>query len=173
MFILANYRIVMLLMVIWFILVVYYIIILTLRLKVRITGYAIDMEGKLFKVKAIDNWQDSYFIGPSNGRLFGRKRNSGRIRGVIARLYSLSELAEYMSYPEVIAKIVEDYPNVTGAEVIEILKVYTIIDRKKSIKVKCDYKVLRNNKIKYNKNLVIEKSFNMFDDLINVLNTCK
>ena len=34
-----------------------------------------------------------------------------------------------------------------------------------------DYKIIRTNKIKYAKNLTIEKSYNMYEDLIKVLNT--
>jgi len=76
-----------------------------------------------------------------------------------------------MSHPEIVAKMVEEAPNITGAEVYEILKVYSITDKGKTVKVNCDYKILRTNKIKYAKNLTIEKAFNMFDDLIGVLNT--
>ena len=76
-----------------------------------------------------------------------------------------------MSNPEIIAKIVEDYPNVTGAEVYEVLKVYSVTDSKHSIKLVCDYKTVRTGKIKYNKKISVEKSFNQFNDLVNTFNT--
>ena len=35
--------------------------------------------------------------------------------------YSMNRSAQYMSHPEIIAKMVEEAPNVTGAEIYEIL----------------------------------------------------
>lgn len=165
----------------WLALIIYYSIILVLRLSSRMTGYATDTEGRIFKVMTINNGQGLYFGGVAAGgmidQLVGNNssigENLGGAVGVAAQLYSMNKSAKYMSHPEIVARIVESAPNITGAEVIEILKVYSIINRTKSIKIKCDYRSLRSNKIKYNKSLVIEKSFNMFDDLANALNAHK
>lgn len=163
----------------WVLLIVYYSVILGLRLMTRVTGYATDTDGRIFKVMIVNNGQGLYLGGVAVGGMIDQLiggdssigKNLGSAVGSAAELYSLNKSAEYISHPEIIAKIIESVPNVTGAEVIEILNVYSIVDRKKSIKIKCDYKYLKYNKIKYNKKLVIEKSFNMIDDLKNVLNT--
>ena len=163
----------------WLSLIIYYSIILGLRLRSRMTGYATDTEGRIFKAMTINNGQGLYFGGVAAGgmidQLVGNDSSLGESLGgavgAAAQFYSMNRSAKYMSHPEIVAKMVESAPNITGAEVIEILKVYSIINKKKSIKIKCDYRNLRNNKIKYNKSLVIEKSFNMFDDLANALNT--
>lgn len=145
------------------------------------TGYATDTEGRIFRAMTINNGQGLYIGGISAGgiidQLAGNNSNLGKnlggTVGAIAQFYSMNRSAKYMSHPEVIAKMVESAPNIIGAEVYEILKVSSIINRKKFIKIKCDYRILRNNKIKYNKKLIIEKSYNMFDDLVNALNTHK
>ncbi len=163
----------------WTFLITYFGIILGLRLRSRMTGYATDEEGRIFKAMIINNGQGLYFGGVAAGgmidQLVGNDSSLGEslggVVGAAAQFYSMNRSAKYMSHPEIVAKMVESAPNITGAEVIEILKVYSIINKKKSIKIKCDYRNLRNNKIKCNKSLVIEKSFNMFDDLANALNT--
>lgn len=165
--------------IVWLSLIIYYSIILGLRLRSRMTGYVTDTEGRIFKAMTINNGQGLYFGGVAAGgmidQLVGNDSSLGESLGgavgAAAQFYSMNRSAKYMSHPEIVAKMVESAPNITGAEVIEILKVYSIINKKKSIKIKCDYRNLRNNKIKYNKSLVIEKSFNMFDDLANALNT--
>lgn len=170
-----------LVLIAWLSLIIYYSIILGIRLRSRMTGYATDTEGRIFKAMTINNGQGLYFGGVAAGSMVDQLiggtskigENLGGAVGAATQFYSMNKSAEYMSHPEIVAKMVESAPNITGADVIEILKVYSIIDRKKSIKIKCVCKYLRNNKIKYNKNLVIEKSFNMFDDLVNVLNTHK
>lgn len=166
-------------LIVWLSLIIYYSIILNLRLRSKITGYATDTEGRIFKAMTMNNGQGLYLGGVAAGgmidQIVGNDSNLGESLGgavgAVAQFYSLNRSAKYMSHPEIVAKMIELAPNITGAEVIEILKVYSIINRKKSIKIRCDYRNLRNNKIKYNKNLVIEKSFNMFDNLETVLNT--
>lgn len=175
----SNVVMIVLVSMVWLFLIFYYSMILGLRLRSRMTAYATDVEGRIFKVMTVNNGQGLYFGGVSAGgmidQLVGNDSSLGEslggVVGAAAQFYSMNRSAKYMSHPEIVAKMVESAPNITGAEVIEILKVYSIINKKKSIKIKCDYKNLRNNKIKYNKNLVIDKSFNMFDDLIKVLNT--
>ena len=98
-------------------------------------------------------------------------RDIGGAIGAAGQFYAMNRQAQYMSHPEIVAKMVESAPNITGAEVIEILKVHSITNGKHSVKINCDYKTLRTDKVKYNKNISIEKSYNQFDDLMNVINT--
>lgn len=166
-------------MIVFMTLLIYYSVVLGLRLRTRMTGYATDTNGRIFKAMTVNNGQGLYFGGAAAGglidQLAGNDSNIGRdlggAIGAAATFYSMNRSAKYMSHPEIVAKMVESAPNITGAEVFEILNVYSITDKGKTVKVNCDYKILRTNKIKYAKNLTIEKAFNMFDDLISVLNT--
>lgn len=159
----------------------YYSILLGLRMRNRLVAYATDNNGKIYKVMSINNGEGLYFGGVAVGgmidNLVDNGGNIGRdIGGAIgagASFYAMNRQAKYMSNPELVAKIIEEFPNVTGAEIYEILRVYSISDRKSSIKVKCDYKIVRKNKVKFQKNLVIEKSYNMYEDLIRLINTHK
>lgn len=166
-------------MIIFMTLLIYYSVVLGLRMRNRMTGYATDTNGRIFKAMTVNNGQGLYFGGVAAGGLIDQLASSdsgigeslGGAVGAAAQFYAMNRSANYMSHPEIVAKMVESAPNITGAEVFEILKVHSITDKGKSIKVNCDYKILRTNKIKYAKNLTIEKAFNMFDDLIGVLNT--
>lgn len=159
--------------------IIYYSIILGIRLRTRMTGWATTSDGRIFKVYYVNNGSGLYFGGVAAGglvdQLAGKGSNLGQgIGGTIgaaAQIYSINKASKYMSNPEIIAKIVEDYPNVTGAEVYEVLKVYSVTDSKHSIKLVCDYKTVRTGKIKYNKKISVEKSFNQFNDLVNTFNT--
>ncbi|HIS91233.1 MAG TPA: hypothetical protein IAC20_06240 [Candidatus Faecisoma merdavium] len=165
--------------IIFMTLLIYYSLILGLRMRNRMTGYATDTNGRIFKAMTVNNGQGLYFGGVAAGGLIdqiagndsGIGESLGGAVGAAAQFYAMNRSAKYMSHPEIVAKIVESAPNITGAEVFEILKVHSITDQGKTVKVNCDYKILRTNKIKYAKNLTIEKAFNMFDDLISVLNT--
>lgn len=162
----------------WFSLIMFYSVVLGKRLRSRMMGFATDTDGRIYQAVTLNNGQGLYVGGLAVGgmvdRLVGNDsslgENLGGAIGAAAQFYSINKSAEYMSHPEIVAKMVESAPNITGAEVFEILKVYSIINRKKSIKIKCDYRNLRFEKIRYNKTLVIEKSFNMFGDLASALN---
>ena len=175
----ASLGIIFLFTFVWLGIIIYYSVIFGIKMRNRMVGYATDINGRIFKAMAINNGRGLYLGGVAAGGLIDKiagnnsnvGKNLGGAVGAAAQMYSMNRSANYMSQPEIISKIVESAPNISGAEVIEILKVYSIVDRKKSVKINCDYKVLRNNKIKYAKNLTIEKSYNMFEDLINILNT--
>jgi len=174
-----NFILFMLVLFGWMGILIYYSIVLGIRMRTRMTGYATDTTGRIFKAMTVNNGQGLYFGGAAAGGLIdqlagsdsGLGRNLGGAVGAAALFYAMNRSAQYMSHPEIVAKMVECAPNITGAEVFEILKVHSIIDKGKSVKINCDYKILRTNKIKYAKNLTIEKSFNMFDDLIGAINT--
>lgn len=166
-------------MIIFVTLVIYYSVLLGIRMRNRMIAYATDTNGRIFKAMAVNNGQGLYFGGLAAGGTIdqlagsdsGIGKSLGGTVGAAAQFYSMNRSAKYMSRPEIVAKMVESAPNITGAEVYEILKVYSITDKGKTVKVNCDYKILSTNKIRYAKNLTIEKAFNMFDDLISVLNT--
>ena len=104
---------------------------------------------------AINNGQGLYFSGIAAGsmidQLAGNNNNIGEnvggVIGAAAQFYSMNRSAQYMSHPEIIAKMIEDAPNVSSAEVWEILKVYLITDGKHSVKINCDYRIIRLQKL--------------------------
>lgn len=175
---LQNIVIFILLFIIFFIFLIYYSVLFGLRLKSRLIGYALDSNGRIFEALIINNGQGLYFGGIAAGslidQLIGTDSNIGSdfggIIGASAQIYSTKRSIAYMSHPEIIAKMVEEAPNITGAEVHEILKVYSIVNKKRFVEVKCDYKNIRMNKITFQKKITIEKSYNMYEDLIEELN---
>lgn len=173
-----NFIIFILMFFIWMGILIYYSALLGIRMKSRITGYATDTQGRIFKVVALNNGQGLYFGGVASGgmidQLIDNNSNIGKglggAIGAATQIYAMNRSAEYMSHPEIVAKMIESAPNITGGEVFEILKVYSIINKEKSVKINCDYKVIRTNKIRYRQNITIEKSYNMYEDLIHILN---
>ena len=158
--------------------IIYYSLILGLRLRARITGWATTDDGRIFRAMTVNNGQVLYFSGVAADRMINQLtdnnnlgKNLGGAVGAAAQFYSINRSAQYMSHPEIVAEMVEKAPNITGADVIEILKVYSITEKKHLIKVNCDFKSLRTDKVKYNKNICIEKSYNQLNDLINIINT--
>ena len=174
-----NMGLFMLIMFAFIGLIIYFSIILGLRLRARMTGWATTNDGRIFKAMTVNNGQGLYFGGAAAGglvdQLAGNNNNIGRdlggAVGAAAQFYSMNKSAQYMSHPEIVAKMVEDAPNVTGAEVWEILKVHSITNKNHSVKINCDYRIVRTGKIKYNKNMSIEKSYNQFDELMNCINS--
>lgn len=160
-------------------LIIYFSVILGLRLRTRMTGWATTDDNRIFKAMTVNNGQGLYFGGLAAGSMIDQLtdsakdigRNVGGTIGAAGQFYAMNRQAQYMSHPEIVAKMVESAPNITGAEVIEILKVHSITNGKHSVKINCDYKTLRTDKVKYNKNVSIEKSYNQFDDLMNLINT--
>lgn len=176
-----NNVLLILLLVTWMFLLIYYVILLSIRMRGKLTGYATDMEGRIFKVIMTNNGQCLYLngvaVGSMSDQIIGSHSNIGKnlggLAGATAQIYSVNRSSKYMSNPEVVAKIVESVPNISGAEVYEILKVNSILDKKKLVKVNCDYKILKTGKVKYNKIITIEKSLNSFDDLVNLIRSHK
>ena len=165
---------------IWLVMMIYFGISIGNKLRVKMTGYATDTNGRLYKAAVINSaslYVGGVYIGDLIDQLAGNNSDLGgalgEIGGAAAQFYLMDKAGEYMSNPEVVAKIIEDYANVQGAEVYEFIKVHSITEKRKKIIVNCDYKILKSNKTKYAKNITIEKSFNMFEDLMGVLNTLK
>lgn len=143
------------------------------RMGKRSIGYAASSEGRIFKVVALNTGSGLYLGGLAVGRMVGEVlddkelgTNIGGFLGFVSRIYMMNKTAKYMSNPEIVSKMVEQFPNVSGAEVYEILKVYYIKERRKTIKLKCDYNILRKNKVKYRKKVIIDKSYINYQDLI-------
>ncbi len=160
---------------------IYYSVILGIRLRTRMSGWATTEDGRIFKAMAINNGQGLFLGGIATGSLVDQLTNNsnnlgeslGGTVGAAAEFYSMNKSAQYMNHPEIIAKMVEEAPNISGAEVIELLKVYSITEKKHVIKINCDYKILRTDVVMYNKNMSIEKSYNQMNDLVNLINTHK
>lgn len=166
-------------LLVFFGLIIYFSIILGIRMRTRMSGFATTDDNRIFKAMTVNNGQGLYSGGVAAGSMIDQLANSskdigrdiGGAVGAAAQFYAMNRQAQYMSHPEIVAKMVESAPNITGAEVIEILKVHSITEGKHSIKVKCDYKTLRTDKVKYNKNLSIEKSYNQLNDLMSAINS--
>ena len=120
--------------IIFMTLLIYYSLILGLRMRNRMTGYATDTNGRIFKAMTVNNGQGLYFGGVAAGGLIdqiagndsGIGESLGGAVGAAAQFYAMNRSAKYMSHPEIVAKIVESAPNITGAEVFEILKVHSM-----------------------------------------------
>ena len=145
-------------------LIIYFSIILGLRLRTRMSGWATTDDNRIFKAMTVNNGQGLYFGGIAVGSMVDQLADSakdigrdiGGAIGAAGQFYAMNRQAQYMSHPEIVAKMVESAPNITGAEVIEILKVHSITEGKHSVKINCDYKTLRTDKVKYKKNVSIE-----------------
>ena len=151
----GSFAVFMIMMTVFMILLVYYSVVLGLRLRTKMSGWATTNDGRIFKAMAINNGQGLYFSGIAAGsmidQLAGNNNNIGEnvvgVIGAAAQFYSMNRSAQYMSHPEIIAKMIEDAPNVSSAEVWEILKVYLITDGKHSVKINCDYRIIRLQKL--------------------------
>lgn len=160
-----------------FLVIVFYVAIkFSLGMRAKLIGYATDTEGRIYQATKLNNGEELYIGGLAAGSLIDTiAKNSSNIGrdlggaiGAGAQFYTMYKSAQVMSNPEIIAKMVENGQNISGAMVIEILKVHSYIDKNRCVKLRCDYRFLKNGKIKYNKTLTIYKAYNYFNDLINI-----
>lgn len=157
--------------------VIYYAIKFNSKFRSQLMGFATDTENNVYCVTKLNNGEEFVIGGIAAGGIMDavlKDNNSfaGDMAegvGVTMALYSLKKSAKIMQNPEIIAKIVECANTTTGAEVRQILKVYNYTQNSHSVKIRCDYRVMQTGKIKYNKNITIHKSFNCFNDLINII----
>lgn len=165
-----------LLMIIFMVVLIYYSAVLGIRLRTKMSGFAIDSNGKLYKAMTTNNGEGLYFAGYSAGSLLDQILSKGDSNlggslggaiGAIAQFSAMNKSAEIMSHPEIIAKMIEQAKTITGGEVFAIENIHSCSENKNSIKIICDYRILRTDKIKYNKKIAIEKSYNYFDELKN------
>ncbi len=156
-------------------LLIYFSLMLGTRLRTRMSGFALDSNGKLYKAMTTNNGDGLYFGGLAAGKLVDKilDNNSniggtvGGALGAYAQFSAMNRAAKFMSHPEVVAQMVEQAKDITGGQVFAIEKIHSYTENKRSIKIVCDYQILKNGKMKYNKKLSIEKSYNYFEELKN------
>lgn len=157
--------------------VIYYAIKFNLKFHSQLMGFATDTNNNVYCATKLNNGEEFVIGGMAAGGIIDAvlkdsnsfAENMAEGVGAAMTLYSLNKSAKIMQNPEVIAKMVECANTTTGAEVRQILKVYNYTQSSHSVKIRCDYKIMRTGKIKYNKNITIYKSFNCFNDLMNAI----
>lgn len=157
--------------------VIWYAIRFGMKFRSQLTGFATDTNNNIYFASKLNNGE-SFVIGgmAAEGIIDGILGDSNSFAGDLAQglgtamtLYSMNKSAKIMQNPEIIARMVECANTTTGAEVRQILRVYNYIQNSHKIKIKCDYQIMRNGKIKYNKTMNIYKSYNCFNELMNIL----
>ena len=147
------------------------------KFRSQLTGFATDTDNNVYCATKLNNGEEFVIGGIAAGGVIDAVlKDSNSFAGNMAQgvgaamaLYSFNKSAKIMQNPEIIAKIVENANTTTGAEVRQILKVYNYTQNSHSVKIRCDYRIMRTGKIKYNKNITIYKSFNCFNDLMNAI----
>lgn len=157
--------------------IVYFAIKFNLKFHSKLMGFATDTNNNVYCAVKLNNGEEFAIGGLAAGKIINNivKDNNnlaGDIVGGVGAamsLYSMNKSAKIMQNPEVIAKMVECADTTTGAEVRKILKVYNYTENSHCVKIFCDYQIMKTGIIKYNKKLTIYKSFNCFNDLINII----
>lgn len=136
----------------------------------KLIGYAIDNEGNLLQVimlNHIDNVSTSgNILGQSVGGNFGQ--SVGIFSDSMDSANRLNKNMLSMSDPEFVLNAIKNAHTSENIQVFKFEKVYSIIDKKTKIMVKCDRRFIKNNKL-YKKKIIITKSYTMFDELVNCL----
>lgn len=153
----------------------YYLFEYSFKYRSRLTGFATDTNNNVYCVTKLNNGEDFVIGGMATGGIIDnilKDNNSfaGNLAegiGTAMTIYSLNKSEKIMQNPEIIARMVECATTTTGAEIKQILKIYNYTQTSHSVKIKCDYRIMRTGKIKYNKNITIYKSFNCFNELMN------
>ena len=159
------------------ILIICYAINFNLKFHSQLTGFAIDTENNIYLATKLNNGEEFVIGGMAAGEIIDKvlgKSNSfsgDLVQGVgtAMTLYTLKKSAKIMQNPEIIAKMVESANTTTGAEVRQLLKVYNYTENTHKVKIKCDYRIMRNGKVKCNKTMNIYKSYNCYNELINII----
>ncbi len=147
------------------------------KFRARITAFATDDENNVYCATKLNNGEEFAIGGLAAGNIIDRVSEKGnsilgdtvQIAGAAISIYKMNNSAKIMQNQEIIAKMVEYATTTTGAEVKQILKVYSYTQNSHKIKMRCDYKIMKTGQVKRNKNVVIYKSFNCINDLINIL----
>lgn len=145
--------------------------------KAQLTAFATDSNNNVYYVSKINNGEDYFYGGMAAGETLNTffkdsshiLGESTKLIGGIMSVRALNKSVKIMQNPEIIAQMVECADTTTGAEIIQILKVYNYTQNSHIVKIICDYRILRTGKIKYNKNIKIRKSYNCFNDLMNII----
>lgn len=158
-------------------LVIWYAISFNLKFRSQLTGFATDTENNVYFATKLNNGEEFVIGGMAAGGIIDRVLGeSNSFAGDLAQgvgtamtLYTLNKSAKIMQNPEIIAKMVECANTTTGAEVRQLLKVYNYTENAHKVKIKCDYRIMRNGKVKYNKTMNIYKSYNCYNELMNII----
>lgn len=157
--------------------IVYFAIKFSLKFRSQLMGFATDTDNNIYCATKLNNGEEFVIGGMAAGGIIDAVlKDSNSFAGNMAEglgtamtLYSMNKSAKIMQNPEIIAKMVECANTTTGAEVRQILKVYNYTQNAHRVKISCDYRIMRTGKIKYNKNITIYKSFNCFNELMNII----
>lgn len=157
--------------------IIWYAISFGIKFRVQFTGFATDTDNNVYFTSKLNNGENFVIGGiAAEGILDGILGNSDSFAGDLAKgvgtvmtLYSMNKSAKIMQNPEIIAKMVENATTTTGAQILQILKVHNYSQDSHKVKIWCDYGDMRTGKIVYNKKITIYKSYNCFNDLMNIL----
>jgi len=172
-----NFIFMMTFIIIWTLLIITYAIKAGFKMHSKLMGFATDTTNNIYCAIKLNNGEEFAIGGLAVGNIVDMAlgdNNSAlgdaiQVAGAAMALYSMDKSAKIMQNPEVISKMVEYATTTTGADVRQILKVHSYTESKHKVKIKCDYKSMRSGKIKYGKNMTIYKSYNHFNELLNLL----
>ncbi len=146
---------------------IYYVIV---KIGPTASGYAITEDNRIFKLTIFNSKVGFHYPTMMSSNNLASK-GIGTAGGLVVMSNEIKRTQELMTNEEFIAKTIEENRNVTNANIREILKVYSINEKKRFINITCDYRLKRNNKIYYKKNLKLDKSYNELNDLVSALKT--
>lgn len=148
----------------------------SIKFRSRLMGFAKDENNNIYCVNKLNNGEEFAIGGMGLGGMIKSLDEKNRLAGDTVQavgaaisIYKINNSVKIMQNPEIIAKMVEYATTTTGAEVKQILKVYSYTQNLHKVKIRCDYKLMRNGRMYYNKNITIYKSFNCFNDLMNII----
>lgn len=162
--------------------IVYSIALVYIRKKAKTIAFATTNDGKIYRAAAL-NGSGLYINKVSINEFSDDLKNSLNFVGILTgsalapffAILSLNRSAKYMANPKVVKILVDNAQEVTGAQMMEILKVHSIQVGRHSIKIKCDYNFcnaqMSSNKQVTNATVRIDKSYANLDYLLKLLET--
>lgn len=158
-----------------FMVAIYFEIRLVLEMNDKMTAIAIDENGSVYKTTVIDKGAEFGLLGITTGNLLKEFTNSELIEGISASIGALfmfkqmNKAIKVMSNPNNVARIINDADKLTGVITNKIIRIHSVINKKKKIKIICDMEIYKKGKIKVNKKLVIKKKYNNIEEIERVL----
>ncbi len=173
----SNYTFSLISIIIFLVIIASYIIYCRSKFYSQLTGFATDTDNNIYFVIKLNNAASFAIGGIAVGNSIDRaldKSNSlagdvAQGTGAVLAWYSLNKSVKIMQNPEIIAKMVECATTTTGAEIRQILKIHNYEEDSRKVKIKCDYKIMNNGRIKCNKTINVYKSYNCFNQLMDNL----
>ena len=111
------------------------------KLQSSMTSFALDSSGNLYKVLIMSN-----------------------VSGTMVEL-----LRSGIELSDIVTKMVENAKETPGAKIIKFEKIHSCFDDKDSLKIVCDYQDMKTGNMVYQKNISIDKSYESFDELKNII----